>query len=49
MTRFVADELATVHWFNISAAKNDLGYTPLVSTEEGLNRLAVWLRENPVV
>lgn len=48
MTRFVADELATVHWFDISAAKNDLGYEPLVSTDEGLNRLADWLREHPI-
>lgn len=44
MTRFVADELATAHWFDISAAKKDLGYKPLVSTEEGLLRLAEWLK-----
>jgi 2-alkyl-3-oxoalkanoate reductase len=43
MTRFVAQELATSHWFNIQAAKNDLGYKPLVSTEEGLRRLAEWI------
>lgn len=48
MTRFVADELATAHWFDISAVKNDLGYTPQVSTSEGLERLAVWLKENPI-
>ncbi len=48
MTRFVADELATVHWFDISAAKKDLGYQPLVSTQEGLKRLAEWLKNNPV-
>ena len=45
MTRFVANELATAHWFDISAAKKDLGYVPAVSTEEGLARLARWLRE----
>jgi nucleoside-diphosphate-sugar epimerase len=44
MTRFLADELATSHWFDISAARKDLGYTPLVSTEEGLRRLEAWLR-----
>lgn len=44
MTRFVADELATAHWFDISAAKRDLGYTPRVSTREGLDRLKRWLR-----
>ena len=43
MTRFVARELATSHWFDISAAKQDLGYQPTISTEEGLRRLAVWL------
>ncbi len=48
MTRFVADELATAHWFDISAAKKDLGYVPEVSTKEGLSRLEKWLRENEV-
>lgn len=43
MTRFVAKELATAHWFNIQAAKTDLGYKPIVSTEEGLRRLKQWL------
>ncbi len=48
MTRFVAEELATAHWFDISAARRDLGYAPAVSTAEGLRRLAAWLREHPV-
>lgn len=43
MTRWAARELATTHWFDIGAAKRDLGYTPSVSTEEGLKRLALWL------
>jgi 2-alkyl-3-oxoalkanoate reductase len=43
MTRFVADELAKTHWFDISAAKKDLGYYPRVSTQEGLKRLENWL------
>lgn len=43
MTRFVAEELATSHWFDISAAKRDLGYLPAVSTEQGLELLAQWL------
>ena len=45
MTRFLARELATAHWFDITAARRDLGYEPRVSLEEGLRRLAVWLRE----
>lgn len=47
MTRFVADELAHAHWFDITAARRDLGYAPLVSTDEGLRRLAVWLKSQP--
>ena len=45
MTRFVADELATAHWFDITAAKTDLGYIPRVSIQEGLSRLQQWMRE----
>jgi nucleoside-diphosphate-sugar epimerase len=40
MTRFLARELSTAHWFDISAAKRDFGFHPKVSIEEGLNRLA---------
>jgi nucleoside-diphosphate-sugar epimerase len=39
MTRFVAKEMATDHWFNIAAARRDLGYHPLVSIDEGTERL----------
>ncbi|MDB5347411.1 MAG: 3-beta hydroxysteroid dehydrogenase/isomerase [Schlesneria sp.] len=45
MTRFVARQLATAHWFDISAARNDFGYAPSVTIEEGLKRLAIWLRD----
>lgn len=44
MTRFVADQLATSHWYDISAARRDLGYDPKVSTAEGLRRLGEALR-----
>jgi nucleoside-diphosphate-sugar epimerase len=43
MTRFVARELATSHWFDISAAKRDLGYTAKISIDEGMQKLKVWL------
>lgn len=46
MTRFVARELATSHWFDLSAAKRDFNYQPKVSTAEGLQHLRAWLREN---
>ncbi|MBN1296787.1 NAD-dependent epimerase/dehydratase family protein [bacterium] len=42
LTRFVVKELSTSHWFDISAARNDLGYHPAVSIDEGLNRLHAW-------
>lgn len=45
MTKFLAAELGTSHWFDISAAKNDFGYKPEVSTAEGLKRLAQWISE----
>jgi len=49
MTRFVANELGTSHWLAISAAKKDLGYSPQISTEEGLRRLKEWLVQNPIL
>lgn len=44
MTRFVAKELATDHFFSIDAARRDLGYTPRVSMAEGMRELAPLLR-----
>jgi nucleoside-diphosphate-sugar epimerase len=44
MTRFVASQLSTSHWYDISAARRDLGYEPRVSVEEGLKRLGERLR-----
>lgn len=40
LTRFLALEMSTAHWFDISAARRDLGYDPRVSVDEGLRRLA---------
>jgi nucleoside-diphosphate-sugar epimerase len=45
MTRFLARELATAHWFDIGAARRDLGYEPAVSIDEGMRRLKQWLTE----
>jgi nucleoside-diphosphate-sugar epimerase len=36
MTRFLADQLATSHYFDISKARRELGYEPRIGTEEGL-------------
>ncbi len=40
MTRFLAAQLGTSHYFDIRRAEEDLGYRPTVSTEEGLQRTA---------
>jgi nucleoside-diphosphate-sugar epimerase len=44
MTRFLARELATAHWFDIGAARRDLGYEPKVGIDEGMKRLEAWLK-----
>lgn len=46
MTRFVAKELATDHWFNLAAARRDLAYTPRVSMAAGTAELVAHLRAN---
>lgn len=43
LTRFVAEELSTAHWFNLDAAKNDFGYRPLVDIDSGMKKLQDWL------
>jgi nucleoside-diphosphate-sugar epimerase len=48
MTRFVARQLSTAHWFDLSAAKRDLGYEPVVSMEEGLRRLRESFTSKPL-
>ncbi len=39
MTRFVARQLATAHWYDPRAAREELGYAPAVSMREGMARL----------
>lgn len=40
MTRFLAAQLATHHYFDISRAQRDFGYVPRVNKVEGMRRLA---------
>ncbi|HEY0856486.1 MAG TPA: 2-alkyl-3-oxoalkanoate reductase [Albitalea sp.] len=40
MTRFLAEQLATTHWYDMAPAQRDFGYVPTVSFDEGLRRLA---------
>jgi nucleoside-diphosphate-sugar epimerase len=44
MTRFLAEQLSTPHWYDISAAERDFGYRPRVSVAEGLALTAAWWR-----
>ena len=46
MTRFVAEQLAKSHYFSIANAQKDLGYAPVVSTEEGVTRLVASLEKD---
>ena len=45
MTRFLAAQLARDHYFDITRAREDFGYTPRISTEVGMQRLAEWIGE----
>jgi len=40
MTRFLAEQLSTTHWYDMAPARRDFGYVPRVTIEEGLARLA---------
>lgn len=40
MTRFLAQQLAMPHHFDIGKARRELGYAPAVGADEGLERLA---------
>jgi len=44
MTRFVAQELGTDHWFRIDAARRDLGYAPHVTMAAGTAELIAHYR-----
>ncbi len=44
LTRFVAKELATDHWFRIDAARRDLGYAPRVTMAQGTAELIAHYR-----
>ena len=40
MTRFLAEQLSTTHWYSMAPAHRDFGYAPKVSVAEGLRRLS---------
>ena len=43
LTRFLVRQLSTAHWYDLTAARRDLGYDPTVSIDEGFERLQAWL------
>jgi nucleoside-diphosphate-sugar epimerase len=47
MTRFLAEQLSTTHFYDISAARRDFGYQPRVSIIEGLKQLSEWYQAQP--
>jgi len=42
LTRFVAEQLGTAHWFDQRAVHQDLQWSPHVSLDEGFQRLTQW-------
>lgn len=44
MTRFLASQLSSSHWYRIDAARRDFGYSPLVTFEEAMERTTPDLR-----
>ncbi len=47
LTRFLAEQLGTAHWFDPRPARDDLGWAPTVGIDEGLDRLAAWFATTP--
>ena len=42
VTRFVAEQLGTAHWFDQRAVQKDLQWAPTVTLDEGFERLTQW-------
>lgn len=50
MTRFLAEQLATTHWYDMAPARRDFGYVPRVTIHDGLTRLtASWRNSGAAV
>ena len=44
MTRFLAEQLSTAHWFDQRETRSALDWVPSVTIDEGLRRLAAHAR-----
>lgn len=49
MTSFLAEQLATAHWFDQRQTRRALEWAPQVSLDEGFTRLAAWLQGGAAV
>jgi len=47
MTRFLAEQLSTAHWFDQRRTRDELQWVPAVSLDEGFRRLGDFYREHP--
>ncbi len=47
LTRFLAEQLSTAHWFDQREVRRALGWEPRVSLDEGFARLARWYAAGP--
>lgn len=47
LTRFLAEQLGTAHWFDPRPARDDLGWTPTVTIDQGLEHLTAWFESHP--
>jgi nucleoside-diphosphate-sugar epimerase len=49
MTRFLAEQLSTAHWFDQRETRAVLDWAPAITLDEGLDRLAAaYRRSRPV-
>jgi 2-alkyl-3-oxoalkanoate reductase len=47
MTRFLAEQLATAHWFDQRRTRAALDWMPHIRLDEGFSRLAAWYTSHP--
>jgi nucleoside-diphosphate-sugar epimerase len=47
VTRFLAEQLATAHWFDQRRTRTALSWRPDITLEEGFARLAAWYASEP--
>ena len=45
LTRFLAEQLGTAHWFDPRPVRDDLGWRPSVTIDEGLAALGAWFAD----